>query len=169
MTAGYREGETGFVPIEDGAGLNREKIERYTALLQTLILSYSEQRAGKNQPLCSARLLGTLMGHPQVWEVTAFGDLLFCDDVREKTVQELAARQTTKEIKDQRLLHRILVQLGLINGEIHESAWIEGSIVRNGANPERMLYHARLNKCFVHFRQMLRSLLQFFMQKRNAI
>ena len=109
------------------------------------------------------------MGHPQVWEVTAFGDLLFCDDVREKTVQELAARQTTKEIKDQRLLHRILVQLGLINGEIHESAWIEGSIVRNGANPVRMLFHARLNKCFVHFRQTLRSLLQFFMQKRNAI
>ena len=168
MTVRYRKGEGGFVPIEDGEGLNREKIQDYTALMQALALQYSEQKTGAKQPLCSARLLGALMGHPQRWEAEAFGALLFCDDVREKTVQELAVRQTTQEIRDQRLLHRIFVQLGLIKGEIHESAWIEGSIVRNGDKPTWMLFHARLNKCFVHLRQTMRSLLQYFMQKRNT-
>ena len=64
-------------------------------------------------------------------EVEAFGEYVFCDDVLENQMQPVAAHLSTKDIHNQFLLSRILIMSGLKKDVIHESAWMEGSIVRN--------------------------------------
>ena len=94
----------------------------------------------------------------------AFGNNLFSDDVRETSLKRVAAKLTEEEIQNQRFLNRLLIMAGIKKGTIHESAWIEGSIVKCGMQEEesetavrKNLRHACLYKYIVYGRKQIRS------------
>lgn len=155
MTVGYEYHGDSVIPVEDGASLNQESVERFCAITERLTALYSQEDLCSRQSNSSEKLLRTMMGHPEDWEAEAFGTLQFCDDVLERTVQEAATPLTTDEIRMQRFFSKVLIMVGLKPGKIHESAWIEGSIVRNGADVRQNLFHAKLYKYFVYLRKQL--------------
>ena len=82
---------------------------------------------------------------------------IFSDDVLEGKLQKVAAELSDKEIRNQRFLNKAFIMTGIKKGIIHESAWIEGSIVRNQKNIDSNLRHARLYKYFVYMKKWLKQ------------
>ena len=72
-------------------------------------------------------------------------------------MQNVSADLSTKEIKKQRFFSKVLIMTGIKKDTIHESAWIEGSIVRNGVQIKSNLWHAHLYKYFVYIRKRLQQ------------
>lgn len=97
------------------------------------------------------------MGTPVSEEVEAYGTLLFSDDVTEDYVQEVAAQLTTEELRNQRFLNKACIMLGLKKGELHDSAWPEGSVVRNGDAVKSGLRHAAIYKYVLYTRKAFRK------------
>lgn len=164
MTMGYEKG-TGS-PIESlQKNANKDKLLRFDTLLNRFTDQYVEQlQSGEGETfpdpagLCE-RLLGPFMGSPEDWEAECFGSLRFCDDVLESGMQEVAARLNTEELRNQHFIRKALIMLGIKKGEIHESAWIEGSVVRNGEKVRRNLRHAAFYKYFVYLRKLWKKML----------
>ena len=96
------------------------------------------------------------MGHPTEWEAEEFGGLLFSDDVLEGNLKKVAADLTQTEIRQQHFVNKALIMLGIKQGELHESAWIEGSIVKEGHHVRSNLWHAALYKYFVYIKKMMK-------------
>lgn len=101
------------------------------------------------------KLLKPLMAHPTKTEVEEFGNLLFSDDVLEGNLKKVAAELSYEEIANQRFIPKMLIMLGISKKEIHESAWIEGSIVRLGKSVDRSLRSAEQYKKFVYIRKRI--------------
>ncbi|MBR4123674.1 MAG: PDZ domain-containing protein, partial [Clostridia bacterium] len=138
---GYEKIGDTYKPIEsESVNPNGYKIRREIKLLLDYLEKYLSIDKDNNYKLDKITLKGnnvekifkTLMGRPERFEVDYFGQGLFCDDVLESQMQSVAAKLSKEEIKNQRFLSKLLIMLGLKKGVIHESAWIEGSIVRNG-------------------------------------
>lgn len=158
MTLGYRETGQGFEPVEsDRPNQNTVRLKEYGALLTAFLECYCGIPSPKESRRACPGLLGLHMGSPQQWEVAAFGDNLFCDDVLEGTLQEVAAHLSGEEIKCLRFSRKLLLFLGVKKGEVHESAWIEGSIVRNGRYIRKNLFHARTYKYVIYLRKLWKN------------
>ena len=100
------------------------------------------------------KIFRRFMGHPHEDEVRMYGDNRFCDDLLDTHRQEAAAVLSADEIRQQRFFSKLLLMTGIKKGEIHESAWIEGSIVRNRIKVRINLRHAVMYKYFVYFRKL---------------
>lgn len=158
MTLGYRETGQGFEAAEsDRSNQNAGRLKKYSALLARFLECYCNIPSPAEYKYTCPALLSLHMGSPQQWEVAAFGDNLFCDDVLEGTLQEVAAHLSDAEIKDLRFSRKLFLTLGIRKGEIHESAWIEGSIVRNGRYIRKNLYHARIYKYAIYTRKLWKN------------
>lgn len=162
-TVGYRKVEDRYVPIENKRGNpNAKVIERQISLLLNYLKKYvnhakdiSIQKA-RNSEVVVQNLLSQLMSAPKSFEVESFGEYLFCDDiVEQKQMQEVAATLSTNDIRNQHFFNKALIMAGIRKEAIHESAWIEGSIVRNGEKIQTNLYHAVLYKYFIYIRKAL--------------
>jgi len=103
------------------------------------------------------RLFEVLMGKPIRDEVEEYGEWLFSDDVNEDYAQEIAATLTTDEIKNNRVLNKACIMLGLRKGKLRDSAWLEGSVVKNGADTKRGLWHAAIYKYLLYIRKAIKS------------
>lgn len=101
------------------------------------------------------KLLSRFMGRPTELEVTAYGNLLFSDDVLEGNLKKVAADLTAEEIRGQRFVNKAMIMLGFRKGEIHESAWLEGSIIKEGSHVRTALRHAALYKYFIYLRKII--------------
>lgn len=157
MTLGYREEGDTFLPVESPEkNRNAARLERYGALLRRFAASYCEQPHRGGGPVCEG-LLSLLMGRPQPWEVAAIGDNPFCDDVLEGTMQPAAAHLSVDEVKNLHFWRKLMIFAGLRKGAIHESAWLEGSIVRNGYRVRRELRQARSYKYVVYMRKLWKN------------
>ena len=75
------------------------------------------------------QLLSKFMGNPTVFEAEAYGSLLFSDDVKEENHQSVSAQFSEQEIRNHHFFNRLLIMTGIRKTVLHESAWIEGSIV----------------------------------------
>ena len=65
----------------------------------------------------------------------------------------MAAELSVEDLKNQRLINKLLIVLGIKHKTIRESAWIEGSAVKaygNTNNSNRELGHIRTYKTFVY-------------------
>ena len=69
----------------------------------------------------------------------------------------IANRLTQREIKDLRILSKLCIMLGLSKKVIHESGWIEGTIVNAGKHISSNLRSARMAKYVTHLRQSLKA------------
>lgn len=160
MTLGYCRTASGIEAKESiRANCNAEDLKRYNGLLKRFLNIYCGKAPVNGKVSCpvSPKILSAFMGHPQSWEVQAFGDKLFCDDVLEGTLQEVAAVLSEDEIHSQRLIQKAMLMLGLKKAVLHESAWIEGSIVRCGLHVRRNLAQARLYKYFLYLRKLWKN------------
>lgn len=156
MTLGYEKGQEGFLPVRSPEGNpNRRQLERNVEILKTFLEALKDAPAEEHRDSIrlAERLFHLLMACPTETEVSAYGDSLFSDDVLDGNQKQAAAVLTEQEIRDQRLLSRLLVAGGVKKAVIHESAWIEGSIARCGRHRKRNLIHAKLYKLLIYARK----------------
>lgn len=165
MTLYYRERAGRLVPVKKSSGnpnslqleRNLKALEDFLAALERLPvkaeMGIGEGRACTKGIRLAEKLFTLFMTRPTETEVLAYGDSLFSDDVLDGNRKRAAAELTEQEIRNQRLLNWLLIAAGIKKAEIHESAWIEGSIVRCGKHVRRNLAHARLYKYLVFARK----------------
>ena len=167
MTLSYKE-EAGDGPVfraveSPDKNPNAVTLTRRNGLLKAYAAAYirclgnEPQTEDESGPMCEA-LLNAFMGRPTRKEAAIYGAGLFCDDVLEGTLQEVAAKLSEEEIRQQRFISKAMLMTGLKKGVIHESAWIEGSIVNNGKNIRANLRHAALYKRFVYLRKSWKTI-----------
>lgn len=169
MTIGYEKQGEDYAPVTDfiqnpnavqitaNCACLEKYLKVYTGIAQAR--SSSDDKFTCTQQESTAfveKLLNKAMGAPTVWEVECYGDLLFSDDVLEGNLKKVAAELSTEEIRTQRFVSKALIMLGIKKEELHESAWIEGSIRRNGVQVYRSLFHAKLYKYFVYLRKLMK-------------
>lgn len=155
MTVGYSKEADRYIPQMDmEQNPNKEIIQdNVRQLLNYLNQIYIYDKQSDVQFV--ERLLKPLMAHPTKTEVEEFGNLLFSDDVLEGNLKKVAAELSHEEIVNQRFIPKMLIMLGISKKEIHESAWIEGSIVRLGESVDRSLRSAERYKKFVYIRKRI--------------
>lgn len=155
MTVGYECQNERYIPITDmEENPNKPIILENIELLKSYMSSI-ENYDIKGSVTFVEQLLKPLMARPTMYEVGEFGDLLFSDDVLEGNLKKVAAELTHEEIVNQRFLRKMLIMIGVLKREIHESAWIEGSIVRLGESVDRSLRSAKRYKKFVYIRKRI--------------
>lgn len=170
MTIGYAKREKRFVPITDfkknpnvaQVAANCTQLEYYMEAYRGLLHNHEVSGHAfhgnyKRKVLFVEKLLSTCMGNPTDWEVESFGNLLFSDDVLEGNLKKTAAVLSMEDIQNQRFLNKAMIMLGIKKEELHESAWIEGSIVRTGCQIRRSLFHAKLYKYFVYIKKWMKQ------------
>lgn len=165
MTIGYQKEKNRYIPLKNKQiNPNTEIIKIQEQLLKNYLKEYLKKENlekiflnTKSSTKIVENILTIFMSTPKEFEVNYFGEYLFCDDVLEGQMQCVAAKLSNEEIHKQRFLNKLLIMLGFRNTEIHESAWIEGSIVRNKTKVISNLYHAVLYKYFIYIRKVLQK------------
>ena len=165
MTQGYRLKEqelqeSVYEAVEnDSRNPNADVMEHFAKLLMQYASCYGETSDDRGAAPHKKRtrfvesLLKSMMGNPTQWEAEAFGELLFCDDVLELQLQPVAACWDEEELYKQRFFNKILIKLNLKSGNLHESAWAEGSIARFGKKAGNHMRQERLYKGFMYLRK----------------
>lgn len=159
MTLYYREENGRYNPVTDlRSNPNGQQMRRNLAALEEFLTIIDETFLNEtgNGACLTEQLFRLFMAQPTETEVSAYGDNLFSDDVLEGNLKKTAAELTEREITDQWFLSKLLIMAGIKKAVIHESAWIEGSIVRCGKHVKRNLIQARWYKYFVFARKQLK-------------
>ena len=165
MTLRYKKIGDKYRPEYDSSqNPNKEMVEKHIKLITEYIDLYCDMikecdilnKSSYRKKSIVEELLKNMMGTPSKKELETYGYILFSDDVLEGSLQNVAAELTDEDIKNQRFLRKAMIMLGLKKGIIHESAWIEGSIVRNGKKVKSYLRHARMYKYFVYLKKRFR-------------
>lgn len=165
MTVAYREEDGRYIPVFGNEySLNQDDMERVIARLERFLAVYVSVRATgalrksgtEEKKRLVYQLLKNFMGRPEKEEAETYGTLLFSDDVTEDYTQEVAVTLTPEEIKNQRFFNKARIMLGLKKGDLHDSAWLEGSIVRNGDGVKKERRHAVLYKYVLYIRKALK-------------
>jgi hypothetical protein len=158
-TSGKSNGEENirYIPVEsDAKNPNRERMERNRMLLERYLDNYpANQTFGKTPVRVIARLLGTLMARPCVFEAEAMGSLLFCDDVLEMQMQKVAADLSDEELRKHGFIRKILIKCGLRKETLHESGWLAASIVKNRRYVGKRLLAAESYQYLMYSRKAL--------------
>lgn len=164
MTIGYCRIEGIYAPIRERmTNLNQAQMERNIELLESYLKEYEKHSFSKKEKCQSddvrlvEQLLKNFMGMPAQIEVKAFGGNWFCDDVLEKEVQKVSADLSEEEIRRQHFFRKMFIMLGMRKESIHESAWIEGSIVKNGRHVKRNLRQVRWYKYILYIRKRIKN------------
>lgn len=167
MAIGYERDEGKWNPIFDAsAGCNAVNQKKSNWLLQQYLWEYTAlvpasewmNGVGKKNQKVAESLITLCMGKPSMYEVKAYGQDLFSDDVLEHDVKMVAAQLSEDEIKNQSFGSKACIMLGWKKGVIHESAWLEGSIVRNGKHVKYNLRHAAMYKYMLYLRKWLKQM-----------
>lgn len=133
---------------------NADRILREAELLKLFLVRYRNSNRNRRLEISVLEKLFCLfMAKPQIEEVEFWGGFQFCDDVLEGQMQCVAVRLSEQEIKKQWFVNKLRVIMGKKKEEIHESAWLEGSIVRMGTHVGRNLRHVRFYKYILYMRK----------------
>lgn len=95
-------------------------------------------------------LLDTFMGEPSRSEAHVYGSLPFSDDVLDEKEQPVAALMSQDELMTNHPLKKVMILTGISKEKIRESAWYEGSAVRNGEKVDVHLRAYRIYKCMLY-------------------
>lgn len=161
MTVGYEKKEDGYYPVFNNKhNLNQKQMEQINRWLEGYLKESSVQDFICKTQLLDIevvfRLFKKIMGKPCRKEAECFGKLVFSDDVSEEEVQTVAGKLNYTEIKNQHVLNKALIKLGLKNTVLKESAWIEGSITNVGKAIRWNLWHAVIYKYLLYIRMRFR-------------
>lgn len=158
MTLAYEKKEGSYVPILDlKENPNALQLKSCIKVLKRFLQYYEELMKKSADTNLTAQVLQRFMGNPTELEVKAYGNTLFSDDVLEGHLQKVSAELSQEEIRKQRFLSKVMIMAGIRKDVIHESAWIEGSIINNGVNAAKNLKHAHLYKYFIYIRKRIQQ------------
>lgn len=160
MVEGYQKAGERYVPVFSGrTNSNSRNLSRYAELLREFVLEYTEHAFADG--LCfkpvAQRLFRRVMGEPNEWEAAYYGSFLFSDDICDEAQKKSAAELTQREIDDLGAVSKLMILYGFSKKKIHESAWIEGSIVNLGSNKKRNLHKIRRAKFLTCLRQTVKE------------
>ena len=161
MTLGYIKSGSVFGPLRDGRqNSNAHQLRQNTELLRTYLEEYTKcqnsiHETDKKELAIVQEIVSTLMANPTELEMETFGNQIFSDDVLEHDMRMIAARLSDEDIKNQRFFRKLLIVSGIKWSVIHESAWLEASIVRNGGNVKVNLRHVALYKYFLYLKKLI--------------
>lgn len=164
MTLRYEKKNMRYVPITDSRqNQNWKRLAQNNEALEKYLEIYSEvervfKRGAKRELRTVKGLLSLFMARPSALEIAAYGQQVFSDDVLEHDMRSVAAKLSDEDIKNQRLVRKLLVIFGLRKAVLRESAWIEASVVMNGVHINLYLRHVAFYKYFVYIRKMLKQL-----------
>ena len=123
-------------------------------------LGFSKKKGSKFEKLTSPEkddvlksLLDTFMGTPARHEAVVYGSLPFSDDVLDENEQQVAAEMTREELETNHPLKKIMILTGVSKQRIRESAWYEGSAVRNGEDVDKNLRAYRMYKRMLYVKK----------------
>ena len=151
---------------------NSEQIERNTGLLKEFIEAYIEQtrkeyrqeamggnaqKAAPELQQIAEKLYTLLMANPTRWEARYYGSFLFSDDICDEHNQSAANQLTEQEVKDLGAISKLLIAAGISKKKIHESAWIEGTIVNLNKSVRANMRRAKRAKYLTHLRQSIKA------------
>ena len=162
MTLGYRDIGTAFVPLYGEISAARKVFVEQTG---DCLMHYIRQLAKEEwRPADFAadrsvlyRLFKAFMGYPSRPEADVFGSLPFSDDVLEGRERPIAAPLSKEELRANHVLPKLLAMTGIRRTPVRESAWYEGSAVRNGADTGRHLRQHVLYQYLRHGRKILQA------------
>lgn len=158
MTLSYEENGGKYQPVMDlKENPNAEQLTRNICILKQFLESYEEPMKKSININYVSSSLEHFMGKPTEIEVNAYGGTLFSDDVLEGHLQKVSAELSQEEIRKQRFLSKVMIMAGIRKDVIHESAWIEGSIINNGVNAAWNLKHAHFYKYFIYIRKWIQQ------------
>ncbi|MCR4673468.1 MAG: hypothetical protein K5675_00525 [Lachnospiraceae bacterium] len=162
MVKNYEKSETGFYPVlSDLENPNAKSLKQNEAVLNRYLNQVKQhpneyrlflKKQQKRNVKIIEKVLNLLMSRPTDWEASYYGDYLFSDDLDDTHMKKTANILSQKEIKDLRILSKILISLGISKKVIHESAWIEGTIVNGEENVKKNLFFARYAKLMTYLR-----------------
>ncbi len=168
MVKGYESDDGSYRPVFSQIGSpNVEILQRNRDLLviyiKTLMQELGEQQTTWRQRLIPGsaamveKMYSKLMSAPNRWEAAYYGSQQFSDDVSDAHMRCIANRLSQCEIRDLRILSKLMIALGWSHRVIHESGWIEGTIVNAGGHIRSNLRAARRAKYLTHLRQSLKA------------
>lgn len=169
MVTGYESDHGVYRPVFSRIGSpNVEILQRNRDLLviyiETLIqelrkqqITTWEERLTYDAGTMVEKMYSKLMAAPNRWEAAYYGSQQFSDDVSDAHMRCIANCLNQREIKDLRIMSKLMIELGWSDRVIHESGWIEGTIVNAGKHIHSNLRAARRAKYLTHLRQSLKA------------
>lgn len=160
MTMGYCKMEDGYAPVYAEISEQQyhfmKKVEghmlRYIEKMLPNIHSEADLLC-ENDRKTIFRLLRIFMGEPTEAEVEQFGNHRFSDDVLDDGNRQIAEVMTEEELTSNHIWNKIKAMCGLEDKYIRESAWYEGSAVRNGQHVKRHLHRYAAYKYLLYLRK----------------
>lgn len=162
MTIGYEKKGIGYIPVlSENDNPNSDIIESFIEVLEQYAMQYANSKEpddfNERRELKKCRkALKKAMSSPSPEMVDSIGRLKFCDDIVDGEFEDIARNLSYKEIKNLRFMNKLLILTGIKKEEIHESGWIEGSIVRRGKYIKKNLMHAYFYNYFRFLRKAIR-------------
>lgn len=158
MTCGYRKDGGRFYAVKESEkNENAESIEQNVKLLKVLLKDkvYRKENVKKGEKEV-LKQLSDFMSLPSREEAEYIGSYRFSDDVNQESTQELAIEMDRSEINNTHILRRAMLMTGMLSGTLKDSAWLEGSIVRNGNHVNYHLWHCRWYKRLIYLRKRMK-------------
>ncbi len=162
MTLGYRDIGTAFVPLYGEISAARKAFVEQTGDCLTHYIRQLTKEEWRPADFAADRLVlyrlfKAFMGHPSRPEADVFGSLPFSDDILEGRERPIAAPLSREELCANHALPKLLTMTGIRRTPVRESAWYEGSAVRNGADAGRHLRQHVLYQYLRHGRKTLQA------------
>ncbi len=164
MTLGYKQTDAGMEPVlEHAENANLEQIHASTEYLKQYALSLTKdfgqalKDRNKNDVKMAYELLRVFMGRPTMEEAREYGSYVFCDDVIGEENQTIASPLSYEEIKDNRFLYKAMNLLCKKGKAVHESAWLEGSVMLCPQAGSKELWHGAVYKYILYVRKLGRK------------
>lgn len=154
MTIGYTHEEM-VAPVYSNAGaLNIERSKVNEICLVNWLNEYLQECRRSNIDITECpkggvpdwmhKMLKSVMSEPDIWEAQYYGTYKFSDDVDDGEYKDIAPAMSKRDIDSLRVVPKLLVNLGLSQRKLHESAWIEGSCLRSGGYGLRAMRRSKL-------------------------
>lgn len=158
MVKGYARKDNKFVPIfSETDNPNSEQLRKNEKILKlymdTVLFTHLKQRDDK----LVEQLYSTVMASPNAWEAKRYGSQLFSDDLMDDHLRDVANKLSQKEIRNLNVGKKLMILLGLSHQELHESGWIEGTIVNAKKHAAFNLRAARRAKYLTYLRLSMRA------------
>ena len=166
MTLGYEENENRIQTVLSVLG--EERKERLVFMEETMQqwqeefmksvenISYSmvlESLGSKELLAIIEKNMERFMHHPTKAEAHAFGKIEFTDDILEYAGNKIATRLEEKELTQNHLVGRVLLELTGKKNHVRQSAWYEGSAMVYGKHPEYHIFHYSCYKYLMNYRK----------------
>ena len=158
MVKGYVCNDGKYAPVlSDMDNPNKEYLHRNEKILKLYMSSGLFAWMQQRDDDLVEQLYRTVMATPNVWEAHWYGKQLFSDDLADDHLREIANKLNQKEISNLRIGRKSMIMMGILHQELHESGWIEGTIVNAGKHVAANLRAARRAKYLTYIRQSVKA------------